>query len=206
MEFLDLGYIFPFGDLIELADWGMGRGKLSVGFLPPTGPYTAFLEALVFNKSLFTGKPITKETDTFAEKTAKIADYLGKALLTPVAPPIPGTGFRGGYSTEAARRALVPELQLPGEAPLSGTDHLGNPISPSRVAASKLAGLNVTRVNPSVAKGYKALEYRGKLHDLAREIASVHRKGLTPKQKDVEQSRIMDKILRLQREAQETLR
>lgn len=92
--YLDIRRWIPVGDVFDV-----GQGNAAVPMLPglmPGGPLVIAGE-IVLNKQSFTGKPITQETDTAAEKTGKLLDYLVKTFSPnlPIPNPI-------GYGIEAA--------------------------------------------------------------------------------------------------------
>lgn len=92
--YLDIRRWIPVGDVLDV-----GQGHAAVPILPglmPGGPLVLMGE-VVLNKSAFTGKPITMETDTPAQKVGKFIDYLSKAFLPNILLPNPA-----GYAVEAA--------------------------------------------------------------------------------------------------------
>lgn len=85
--FLDIRRFVPVGDIFDT-----GQNHAAIPLLPfalPGGPLSVMSE-LVANKSQFTGKAITKETDTGTEKAAKVADHLFKAFAPNII-ILPGT-------------------------------------------------------------------------------------------------------------------
>lgn len=85
--FLDVRRWIPVGDIFDT-----GATNASVPLLPsmmPGGPL-ALLAEFSLNKTGFTGKPITLETDTPLEKATKTADWLYKAFAPNIA-VLPGT-------------------------------------------------------------------------------------------------------------------
>lgn len=88
--FLDIRRFIPVGDIFDV-----GSNNAAIPILPsmmPGGPAMSLVELLI-NKSSFTGKSITLETDTNMEKWTKSADYLYKAMMPNIA-ILPGTyGF-----------------------------------------------------------------------------------------------------------------
>jgi hypothetical protein len=87
IQTLDVSYILPWGDIGETG----GVFGLSPS-ISPSNPLPKTIAELAFNKSLYTGREIFKNTDTGTEKAGKIADYLGKNLI-----PLP-TWVPPGYS------------------------------------------------------------------------------------------------------------
>jgi len=198
-QFLDLGYILPYGDILEAIDYFQGGGGASIGFAPFGGPFGAVAEILA-NKSLFTGEKIYEETDTWTQTYTKISDHMLKSLLPTLAPPIPGTGFRGGYSVEAFRKTFMPEWQgfepmvgLPAlEEPISKSDYLGRQRGALAVVASKIFGLNVKDVSLMDLKRFGLLEFQDRMAELNKKMARTARQQITPAQKDTQIKKLMD--------------
>jgi hypothetical protein len=85
--FLDIRRFIPVGDIF---DTGQGSAALPVPpALVPGGPLGLLFE-FALDKTQFTGKPITLETDTPLEKATKTADWLYKAFA-PNLVFLPGT-------------------------------------------------------------------------------------------------------------------
>lgn len=85
--FLDIRRFVPVGDIFDT-----GQNHAALPLLPfavPGGPL-AIMSELAANKSQFTGKAITLETDTAAEKLAKVGDHLYKAFAPNII-VLPGT-------------------------------------------------------------------------------------------------------------------
>jgi len=75
--FLDIRRWIPVGDVLDT-----GQSHAALPLIPvviPGGP-VALLAELLANKSQFTGKEITKRTDTAGEKTAAVIEHLFKAF------------------------------------------------------------------------------------------------------------------------------
>lgn len=90
--FLDIRRWIPVGDVFDL-----GQTHSAIPILPvtvPGGPLAVLAEVL-FNKSQFTGREITKDTDKPGEKAAKTFKHLWQALV-PNMLGIPGTYATGG--------------------------------------------------------------------------------------------------------------
>lgn len=201
-RFLDLGYMLPIGDLIEIFDRMTGGESANTSFEPLGGPWQGVMEAS-FNKSLFTGKPIYLQSDTAPEVASKIADHLGKSLFSPLAPPIPFTGFRGGYSTEAFRKAVKPEFQLPGEAPISAEDYLGRSRSLLSTIAAKILGVNVKEVSLDDVQKLGLFKFQARSNEIAKQMARTMLSKITDEQKQVEIKNLDEKFRALGKEMQE---
>jgi hypothetical protein len=88
--YLDVRRWIPAGDVFDTTQ---GQGTIAIPApLMFGGPLVIAMEVLAFNKQTFSGKPITKPSDTVDEKAGKVADYLWKAWL-PSAPWIPGSWY-----------------------------------------------------------------------------------------------------------------
>lgn len=85
--YLDIRRFIPVGDVFDV-----GSNHAAIPMLPmmnPGGPL-AIIAEIVLNKTGFTGKPITLETDTVMQQTAKVMDYLYKSMMPNVL-GLPGT-------------------------------------------------------------------------------------------------------------------
>jgi len=98
--FLDIRRFVPVSDIFDT-----GQNHAAIPMLPfavPGGPL-AIISEVVSNKSQFTGRPITLETDTGAEKAAKLADHLYKAFAPNIV-ILPGThAFTGVVNAGSGR-------------------------------------------------------------------------------------------------------
>lgn len=109
--FLDIRRWIPVGDVFDL---GQGHSALPVPpALLPGGPL-ALIGELALNRSMFTGKPITLETDTATEHAAKMVDYLWKAFAPNIV-ALPGTHAWTGASnaSKGATDAFGREQSVP---------------------------------------------------------------------------------------------
>jgi hypothetical protein len=207
-QFLDLGYILPFGDLLETFDkLRGGTGDANISFEPLGGPFQPIME-ISFNKSRFTGRTIWNERiDTYPEVAAKISDHFFKSILPAWAPPVPYTGFRGGYTTEAFRKAIPDPLakQAPGEAPMPLADFYGRTRSLGAVIASKIFGIDIKQVSLNDVRMAGALEIDRIKDDLARESARIVMSHITKPQKEAELLKIGEKYKALEDEVRKRL-
>lgn len=152
--FLDVRRWIPAGDVI---DFGQGHTAVPVPSpLMPGGPLVVLGE-LFLNKSSFTGKPITLDTDTLTEKYGKVGDYLWKAAA-PNFPGIPGT-----YATDA----------LVG-AGSGKTDAFGREQSLGQAALSSV-GVKLASYPPDVLRQNQALDTLAKVAEVDRQINAARR-------------------------------
>ena len=153
--FLDIRRFVPVGDIFDL-----GATHAAVPMLPftvPGGPL-ALMSELVANKSQFTGKEITLETDTAAEKAAKVADHIYKAFAPNII-ALPGTHAWTSVSNASTGR----------------TDSFGREQSVAQATASafgvKLGSYpqDVLRLNAQRATQAKLMEIDRNITQLKRE-------------------------------------
>jgi len=85
--FIDIRRFVPVGDVF---DTGMSNAAVPILPMLTIGGPLAVLSEFMANKSQFTGRPITLETDTATEKAAKVADHLYKAFAPNIV-ILPGT-------------------------------------------------------------------------------------------------------------------
>ena len=114
--YLDIRRWVPVGDVLDV-----GQGHAAVPILPglmPGGPLVLMSE-VVLNRSAFTGKSITLETDTPTQQAAKLGDYLYKAF----APNI--LGLPNTYATEGVVGSMT-----------GRTDAFGREMSTAQAVAS----------------------------------------------------------------------
>ncbi|HEY9208653.1 MAG TPA: hypothetical protein VIP31_06380 [Acidovorax sp.] len=114
--YLDIRRWVPVGDVLDV-----GQGHAAVPILPglmPGGPLVLMGE-VVLNRSAFTGKPITLETDTPTQQAAKLGDYLYKSFAPNVL-VLPNT-----YATEGVVDSMT-----------GRTDAFGREMSTAQAVAS----------------------------------------------------------------------
>ena len=153
--FLDIRRFVPVGDVF---DTGATHAALPLlPFAVPGGPL-ALLSELMANKSQFTGKAITLETDTATEKVSKVADHLYKAFAPNIV-ILPGTHAWTGVSDAASGR----------------TDSFGREQSTAQAASSafgvKLGSYpkDVLQLNAQRATQAKMMEIDRNISQLKRE-------------------------------------
>lgn len=115
--FLDIRRFVPVGDIFDL-----GATHAAVPMLPfamPGGPL-ALISELVANKSQFTGRAITLETDTAIEKATKVTDHLYKAFAPNII-VLPGThAFSGVVDAGRGRTDAFGREQSVAQAAATG--------------------------------------------------------------------------------------
>ena len=160
--FMDIRRFVPVGDVFDL-----GQTHAAMPIMPmaiPGGPL-AVLAEILFNKSQFTGREITQETDTAFETAKNVANHLYKAM-TPNFPVLPGS-----YSFTSILNA--------GKGK---TDAFGREQGAGQALLSSI-GIKVGSYAPDVLRQQLMGNYRAKDAELnaniRRLIREYQRKGLT---------------------------
>jgi hypothetical protein len=170
--FLDIRRFVPVGDIFDT-----GQNHAAIPLLPfavPGGPLSVMSE-LISNKSQFTGKAITKETDTPAEKAVKVTDHLFKAFAPNII-VLPGTyAFSGvvdaasGRTDTFGREQSVPQAIGTGFGVKVGSypkDVLT--LNATRAAQAKMMEIdsNITQLKREYARnGITEAEFRRKVDE-----------------------------------------
>lgn len=156
--YLDIRRFIPVGDVFDV-----GAGQAAVPVLPgmmPGGPLVLFGE-VVFNKSAFTGKPITLDTDTPMQKAEKVADHLYKAF----APNI--LGLPGTYATTGVT-----------EAAQGKTDAFGREQSVAQAVASSF-GVKLGSYPADVLRRNLNAKAQAEIAEIEKNIAQLKRQRQT---------------------------
>lgn len=187
--YLDIRRWVPVGDVFD-----MGQGNAAIPMLPglmPGGPLVLAGE-VVLNKSAFTGKPITLETDTGTEKAAKLGDYLYKAF----APNI--VGLPNTYATEGVAGSLT-----------GRTDAFGREMSTAQAMASSF-GVKLGSYPADVLRRNLGAEFMAQQSEIDKNIAQLKRQlatGRIDRSEFDDQVRVqVDKKAELARKVREKLR
>lgn len=181
LQYLDLTYILPWGDIGETQVQAL-QGFPAQPLLPGvTSPVKSLFEVAI-NHSSFTDKPIFKETDTSAEKSVKVADYLWKTVAPTLAP--------GGYGFERIEKAVTRK-----------PDYFGRVSSIPTAAASTLAGVKVQPLDPQREGVYREHEAEAVLRELEAEARSINRsQARSPEEKQRELASLREKAARFRKE------
>jgi hypothetical protein len=156
--YLDIRRWVPVGDVFDV-----GAGNAAIPMFPglmPGGPLVLAGE-VVLNKSAFTGKAITLETDTGAEKAAKLGDYLYKAF----APNI--LGLPNTYATEGVMGSMT-----------GRTDAFGREMSTAQAMASAF-GVKLGSYPADVLRRNLTAAAQAQETEIQRNIAQLKRQYMT---------------------------
>lgn len=156
--YLDIRRWVPVGDVVDL-----GAGQAALPLPPaayPGGPLVIAMEVLM-NKSAFTGKPITLETDTAGERAGKVIDHLWKAF----APNI--VGLPGTYATEGVVGAAT-----------GRTDSFGRELSTPQ-ALSSAFGVKLGSYPADVLRRNLIAKRNAEIMEIDRQISQLKRQMQT---------------------------
>lgn len=156
--YLDIRRFIPVGDVFDV-----GAGQSAVPVLPgmqPGGPLVLFGEVML-NKSAFTGKPITLDTDTPLQKAQKVADHLYKAFAPNV------LGLPGTYATTGV-----------AEATQGKTDPFGREMSVAQAVASSF-GVKLGSYPADVLRRNLNAKAQAEIAEVEKNIAQLKRQRQT---------------------------
>ena len=138
--FLDVRRWIPGGDIVDAYQ---SQGAIALpSWLGMGGPLAMLME-FGANKSMFTGRPLTNESDTMVEKIMKIMDWQYK-FWTPNVPLPNPIGYIGEAMTESAPAGWMQTYALTKmqKAVTGETDTLGRDVSIGQAAAN-IVGVKV---------------------------------------------------------------
>lgn len=187
--YLDIRRFVPVGDVADI-----GAGHSAVPILPsmmPGGPLVIMFEALM-NKSAFTGKNITLETDTPTQKATKVADHLYKAF----APNI--LGLPNTYATEGVMGSLD-----------GRTDAFGREMSTAQAVASSF-GIKLGSYPGDVMRRNLTAKAMAEVSEIQKNISGLRRQRQTNRIDEAEFQEAVkvetDKQRKVMKELQEKVR
>ncbi|KKM60534.1 hypothetical protein LCGC14_1540880, partial [marine sediment metagenome] len=184
VQYLDLTYILPWGDIGEAG--GLGR---EIPFLKTVGgltrqapllgaPLIQAVAEIGTNRNTFTGKRIYNPWDSKAEVAKKISLYLWRQAAPSLAP--------GGYGATRLKRAVTGE-----------PDYRGRTTSIPTAVASTTLGLRITPIDPRMERVYRRAERMKDIREIDMEVRKVRRnRGLSLSEKATE----IQRLRRIQRE------
>ena len=181
--FLDIRRFVIVGDVLDTEQSHSAIPLLP--FLNPAGPLATVSE-LVFNRSSFTGRDITKETDTTKEVTLNVLDHLYKSFM----PNIPG--LPGSYATKGIWNAGT-----------GRTDDFGREQSFPMAMLSSV-GVKVSAYPRDVALQNIMREHNRKKSEIEATIFGIGREyekhGISAEQRDIKMQYQINKLKELDKE------
>jgi hypothetical protein len=165
-QYIDLQYILPFNILESKS-------------ITPSSPLLNMLASMLTNKDTFTGKDITMQTDTDAEKAGKWATYLIRQIVPSLAP--------FGYSWEKVKALLQ-----------NRPDANGYVRKTLPVLMDVLGGIKITPIDQTIEGQKRAHEKQKQLEELRSNLFRIQAdKTLLPETKSEESIKIQKKIDKL---------
>lgn len=156
--YLDIRRFIPVGDVLDV-----GANHAAIPLLPmmtPGGPLV-ILGEVVLNKTGFTGKPITLDTDTPAQQATKVMDYLYKAFMPNV------LGLPGTYASTGVFNAIKGK-----------TDAFGREQSVTQAVASSF-GVKLGSYPADVLRRNEMSKAMGQMMEIDKNISALKRQRMT---------------------------
>jgi hypothetical protein len=156
--YLNMSYIVPWGVFSSA-----GEGILPKSALPSDIAST-FLIAATTGVNPFDNRPIFLETDDPDEKVIKLGNFIYQTLMPSLAPEIPLTGIKGGYSYEKLMDAI---FQRPDR---NGTLR---EVLPTFLDVG--FGIKAQPIDPTQEAGKRSYEYNQRLREIQGNIDRISR-------------------------------
>jgi hypothetical protein len=185
--YLDVRRFIPVGDVLDV-----GANHAAIPLLPmmtPGGPLV-ILGEVILNKTSFTGKPITLETDTPTEQATKVMDYLYKAF----APNI--LGLPGTYASTNVFDTLA------GENGKGKTDKFGREMSTTQAVASSF-GIKLGSYPADVLRQNEQSRMQAMLMEIDKNITALKRERQTNR---LDQDEFFTKVMAQQEKKQKLMK
>jgi hypothetical protein len=199
--FLDTRRWVPAADVFDLQ--GNHSALPIPGWLQAAGPLALFGE-LMLNKSSFTGQPIILDTDTPAEATAKVADYLFKWMAPNL--PLPGPGYLIPGTDSGQMQTYSWQSMM--NAGKGKTDPFGREQSLPQAMASSI-GVKVKTYPEDTARLRLVQKLSSDTSEIQRNMSSIARQygtnGIDKEEFDSRMKRQTDKLEKATKEAKEAL-
>lgn len=169
-QYVDISRFLPMGDLFD-TDNQMGGVPLPAPFMP-SNPLLTTAYAMLANKDSFTGRDITRDTDTAGEATSKRLGWLYRQMA-PNNPLVPGT-YNFNRLANAAAASSGHQL-----GPYTGTDYEGVTMSPGR-AVAQTAGVKLRSVDLAQEQERRIRSLAYEIRELRSEARQLMRNGTMP--------------------------
>ena len=170
--FLDIRRFIPVGDVFDLA-----AGHSAIPLPPsmvPGGPL-AVLAEIVLNRSQFTGKTITQETDGGAEQAGKVLDHFTKAFFPNLLLPNP-VGYLAEAVTGVGNVGQTYAWTSVANAGKGKTDSFGREQSVVQAVVSSF-GVKLGSYPKNVLRQNAQREMQFKTMEIERNIAALKREA-----------------------------
>lgn len=188
LQYLDLTYILPWGDIGETGATGIYQGSPI-----HAAPMRAIYE-ISLNKSAFTGQEIWNENDSKLVVTQKISDHLYKWAMPSLAPPVPGV-TEGGYGFERIWKSVWGK-----------EDYFGRVSAPTTAIASAIIGLKTNPLNPDIELFFRQKEFEDGFDEITAAAYKVqNHQGLSEEEKITQLDELRKRMTILRQIAQDTI-
>lgn len=185
LQYLDLTYILPWGDIGEQGATGIYQGSPI-----HAAPMRAIYE-ITINKSSYTGQEIYGENDSKKIVAQKISDYLYKFVAPSLAPPIPGV-TEGGYGFERIWKSIWGK-----------EDYFGRVSAPTTAIASAILGLKTNPMNEDIELFFRKEEFQQGFDEITAAAYKVqNHQGLAEEEKIAQLDELRERMRLLQEAAQ----
>jgi hypothetical protein len=185
--YLDIRRWVPVGDVV---DFGQNESILPP-WATPGGVIPLVAEVLVFNKSVFTGKDIVNDSDSFTEGAEKRLDYLFKGMMPNVPVPNPiNMQLPNGYEINPLgldQGSMQPYAWSGVEKSLLKKENAIGEVRTPEMAGLNSVGVKVgsyPRTNMEAAVGLDAKRQITEIEGAMRTIARNHSNIENPTEKD----------------------
>jgi len=177
LQFLDLTYILPWGDIGETGRTGIPQG------LPLVASPARTLFEIILNTNSYTGEDVWDQTDTLAEATGKISQHLYRFWAPSLAP--------GGYGFDRLQKSGMGVLD-------PKADYFGRVSSVGTAVASAILGMKTNPINPDIELFFREREYLEALGELEKKAISISgHAGLSEAEKRTQIEQLTAKAKRL---------
>ena len=172
LQFVDMTYILPWGDVGETGSTGLPN------VMPIFGSPMMSLVEMGQNKSQFTGRELyNPNTDTAAEVAGKLSLHLWRFLAPSLAP--------GGWGFSKLAAAAFPSAE---------GDYFGRQRSLPAAISSTLFGLKITAIDPVQEAGRRQWEFDKASREIEAALNSLGRdRSLSHKQKEKQVRKLQKK-------------
>lgn len=173
--FYDISRRVPMGDLFDVNNQ-LGGAPIPQPLMPGH-PLLSLTVALLYNKDTFTGKELTKKSDTFGEALQARVGYTYRQVM-PNAVFVPGSySFNQALDGIASATGTDIDLLL---AQYTGTTKSGDPVNPITAALSITGLAKVRSFDPEKQMDYKRSDFNREAREIMANKRSIMRdKSLT---------------------------
>ena len=188
LQYLDLTYILPWGDIGESGRFPAGKGIPFANVMPGlASPLLTTVGELMAGESFYTGKSLFPSEPTGTEKASGLALHVWRQWAPPMAP--------GGYGFKKLAASLTEE-----------EDYFGRTNSIPAAVASTLMGIKINPIDVRKERGFRVLELEKRMETLEQDARRIRQhRGKSDSQKDTEINALRGKAENLRKQARQIL-